>query len=359
MSSRAQIQETLPQSRDNALLAVEDLSVTFSRGSLFSRLINPLPLPSFNVVDGVTLSLAEGETLGLVGESGSGKTTLARAILGLMRLAAGRIAFAGSEVRTPADFRAMRRRSAMMFQDPVGSLSPRLRIGTLLTEPAVIQGVPMPDRRAAAKALLALVGLPAAFVDRFPHELSGGQARRVGVARALAMKPRLLLADEPTAGLDVSVQGDVLNLIGELKRELGFAALIVTHNLAVIRHVSDRLAIMYLGRLVETGPTREVFAAPLHPYTATLIRSEPVPDPRRRSFGPAVRGEIPSVFRRPSGCEFHTRCPIAAERCRVDPPAYRAMGAGRMVRCHFPLSQGGQELEVLSGTSRNEKGKST
>jgi len=267
--------------------------------------------------------------------------------------------FEGRPIVSQAAFSALRRRSAMMFQDPVGSLSPRLRIGTLLTEPLVVQGKAPPDRRAAAKAMLAQVGLPAAFVDRYPHELSGGQARRVGVARALSTRPRLLVADEPTAGLDVSVQGDVLNLIGELKRELGFAALIVTHNLAVIRHVSDRLAIMYLGRLVETGPTREVFAAPLHPYTATLIRSEPVPDPRRRSFGPAVRGEIPSVFRRPSGCEFHTRCPIAAERCRVDPPAYRAMGAGRMVRCHFPLSQGGQELGVLSGTSRNEKGKST
>lgn len=338
------------------LLAVEDLSVTFARNGLFSRLINPFPLPSFNVIDGVTLSLMPGETLGLVGESGSGKTTLARTILGLVRAAAGRIVFEGREVQTPADFRAMRRHSAMMFQDPVASLSPRLRIGTLLTEPQIIQGVPMPDRRAAARALLALVGLPASFVDRFPHELSGGQARRVGVARALAMKPHLLLADEPTAGLDVSVQGDVLNLIGELKRELGFAAMIVTHNLAMIRHVSDRLAIMYLGRLVETGPTRDVFSAPMHPYTATLIQSEPVPDPRRRSQNPAVTGEIPSVFRRPPGCEFHTRCPIARDRCKTEAPACRPMGADRMVRCHFPLETGGQEREAFSRASANQRG---
>ena len=338
------------------LLAVEDLSVTFARNGLLSRLINPFPLPSFNVIDGVTLSLMPGETLGLVGESGSGKTTLARTILGLVRAAAGRITFEGRDVQTPADFRAMRRRSAMMFQDPVASLSPRLRIGTLLTEPQIIQGVPMPDRRAAARALLALVGLPASFVDRFPHELSGGQARRVGVARALAMKPHLLLADEPTAGLDVSVQGDVLNLIGELKRELGFAAMIVTHNLAMIRHVSDRLAIMYLGRLVETGPTRDVFSAPMHPYTATLIQSEPVPDPRRRSQNPAVTGEIPSVFRRPSGCEFHTRCPIARDRCKTEAPACRPMGADRMVRCHFPLETGGQEREAFSRASANQRG---
>ncbi len=273
-----------------------------------------------------------------------------------MRAAAGRIAFEGRDIETPADFRAMRRRSAMMFQDPVASLSPRLRIGTLLTEPQIIQGVPMPDRRKAATALLSLVGLPASFVDRFPHELSGGQARRVGVARALAVKPHLLLADEPTAGLDVSVQGDVLNLIGELKRELGFATMIVTHNLAMIRHVSDRLAIMYLGRLVETGPTQDVFSAPMHPYTATLIQSEPIPDPRRRSHGPAVSGEIPSLFRRPSGCEFHTRCPIARDRCRIEPPAYREIGPERMVRCHFPLQTGGQEREAFSRASANDKG---
>ena len=170
------------------------------------------------------------------------------------------------------------------------------------------------------------------------------------------MKPHLLLADEPTAGLDVSVQGDVLNLIGELKRELGFAAMIVTHNLAMIRHVSDRLAIMYLGRLVETGPTQDVFSAPLHPYTATLIQSEPIPDPRRRSHNPAVTGEIPSVFRRPSGCEFHTRCPIAQGRCKTEAPAYRPMGAGRMVRCHFPLENGGQEREAFSRASANQRG---
>lgn len=338
------------------LLAIDDLSVTFARRGLINRLLNPLPLPSFNILDGVTLSLMPGETIGLVGESGSGKTTLARAILGLARAAAGRIAFEGKDVVTQADFRAMRRRSAMMFQDPVASLSPRLRIGSLLTEPQLIQGLPMPDRRVAAKALLAKVGLPASFIDRFPHELSGGQARRVGVARALATKPHLLLADEPTAGLDVSVQGDVLNLVGELQRELGFAAMIVTHNLAMIRHVSDRLAIMYLGRLVETGPTQEVFAAPMHPYTATLIRSEPVPDPRRRSHNLAVSGEIPSVFRRPSGCEFHTRCPVVQPRCRAEPPVYRKAGVNRMVRCHFPLETGDQEKEASTRASKNRRG---
>jgi peptide/nickel transport system ATP-binding protein len=340
----------------NALLQIEDLAVTLSRPSLLDRLLDPGGAPPFNIIEGVSFSLLPGETLGLVGESGSGKTTLARTILGLVRASGGRIAFEGKEMSRPADFRAMRRRSAMMFQDPVASLSPRLRVGTLLTEPMVIQGVPMPDRKAVAKALLAQVGLPASFVDRFPHELSGGQARRLGVARALSMNPHLLLADEPTAGLDVSVQGDVLNLIADLKRELGFAAIIVTHNLAMVRHVSDRLAIMYLGRLVEIGPTQDVFDAPLHPYTATLIRSEPVPDPRRRRAELAIRGEIPSVFRRPPGCEFHTRCPFARERCRTDAPAYRQMTGGRKVRCHYPLVEGGQEKEASTRASTNHRG---
>jgi len=338
------------------LLQVDDLAVTLSRRGLLGRLLDPAAPPPFNLIEGVTFSLLPRETLGLVGESGSGKTTLARTLLGLVKESVGRIVFEGNEVRLPADFRAMRRRSAMMFQDPVASLSPRLRVGTLLTEPLAIQGLAMPDRRAVAKDMLAQVGLPASFVDRFPHELSGGQARRVGVARALSMKPHLLLADEPTAGLDVSVQGDVLNLIADLKRELGFAAIIVTHNLAMIRHVSDRLAIMYLGRLVEIGPTQDVFGAPMHPYTATLIQSEPVPDPRRRRAELAIRGEIPSVFRRPSGCEFHTRCPIARERCRTEAPAYRQMTGDRMVRCHFPLNAGGQEREALEGASVNHRG---
>jgi peptide/nickel transport system ATP-binding protein len=341
----------------NPLLALDNLSVTFARKGLLDRLVDPTLLPAFNILDDVTLSLMPGETLGLVGESGSGKTTLARTILGLVRAAAGRIVFEGRDVRAEADFRAMRRRSAMMFQDPVASLSPRLRIGTLLTEPLAIQGAALPDRRAVARAMLAEVGLPASFVDRYPHELSGGQARRVGVARALAMKPHLLIADEPTAGLDVSVQGDVLNLIAELKRELGFAAIIVTHNLAMIRHVSDRLAIMYLGRLVETGPTQEVFDTPLHPYAATLIQSEPVPDPRKRRDSLAIKGEIPSVFSRPPGCEFHTRCPMARERCRTEAPAYRAVAGGRTVRCHFPLENRGQEREMLQSTSANSRGK--
>lgn len=337
----------------SALIEVSDLSVSFSRRGLLDRILNPVPLPAFNILDRVSLALMGGETLGLVGESGSGKTTLARTMLGLNRVTEGTIRFEGRPVETQADFRQVRRQSAMMFQDPVASLNPRLKIGTLLTEPFVIRGVAMPDWRLTAKAMLAQVGLPPSFVERYPHELSGGQARRVGVARALALRPRLLIADEPTAGLDVSVQGDVLNLIAELKREFGFASMIVTHNLAMVRHVSDRLAIMYLGRLVETGPTQTVFDQPLHPYTATLIQSEPLPDPRRRRDSVAIRGEIPSVFRRPPGCEFHTRCPIAQDSCRLVAPANRPMGGGRTVRCHFPLRSGGQEQVAPIGAAAN------
>jgi peptide/nickel transport system ATP-binding protein len=322
-----------------ALLSVEELSVTFRAAGGLVRLIRPTAVTRLTVLDDVSFTLARGETMGLVGESGSGKTTLARAIIGLLPKSGGRILFDGQDLKSAGDFRSVRRKAAMMFQDPVASLSPRLRIGSLLTEPFIIHGASMPNRHEKARELLALVGLPTSFAGRFPHELSGGQARRVGVARALALRPRLVIADEPTAGLDVSIQGEVLNLMTRLKRELGLSYIIVTHNLAMVRHVSDRLGIMYLGRLVETGPTQEVFRSPLHPYTLTLIESEPIPDPRKRRRDLAIKGEIPSIVHRPSGCEFHTRCAFAQERCRIETPALAAYAAGRHVRCHFPLPE--------------------
>lgn len=321
----------------SALVAVDRLSVGFPlSGGLLDALL-PGPSRVLNVLDDVSLNLSRGETLGLVGESGSGKTTLARSIIGLVRKTAGTIAFEGRPLERASDFRAIRREAAMMFQDPVASLSPRLRVGTLLNEPYKIHGVPPPSNGRAAADLLRLVGLPEGMACRYPHELSGGQARRVGVARALALKPKLILADEPTAGLDVSVQGEILNLMSKLKAELSLSYIIVTHNLAMIRHVSDSLAIMYLGRLVETGPTREVFHKPAHPYTRALLAAEPAPDPRRRHADLAIKGEVPSVLNRPRGCEFHTRCPMARERCRSEAPPRRAEG-GRTVSCHFPLA---------------------
>ena len=223
----------------------------------------------------------------------------------------------------------------MMFQDPVASLSPRMSVGALLTEPFIIHGVAMQDRKSKAEELLSRVGLSKDMASRYPHELSGGQARRVGVARALALHPKLVIADEPTAGLDVSVQGEILNLMTGLKTVMGLSYMIITHNLAMVRHVSDRIAVMYLGRLIEVGPTREVFRKPLHPYAKSLIASEPQPDPRKRRADLAIKGEIPSVLNRPKGCEFHTRCSIARERCRSEAPQLRAIESNRLVRCHY------------------------
>lgn len=312
----------------NALLAIDDLSVDLPLGGWMRR-------RALNILSGITLDLARGETLGLVGESGSGKTTLARAVLGLQPVSGGTLALDGAPLARAADFAAVRRRTALMFQDAAASLSPRMTVGAAITEPFVIHGEPLPDRRARAAELLAEVGLPADMAARYPHELSGGQARRVGVARALALKPALVIADEPTAGLDVSVQAEILNLMADLKDRHGLSYLIITHNLALVRHVADRIAVLYLGRLVETGPTDRVFARPAHPYTRSLIAAEPRPDPRRRRADLAIKGEIPSVLKRPTGCEFHTRCPVARDRCRSEAPALRPLGPDRLARCHF------------------------
>ena len=277
--------------------------------------------------------------MALVGESGSGKTTLARAVMGLQPISRGTMSLDDQPLSTAADFARMRRQAAMMFQDATASLSPRLTVGYLITEPFRIHGQPLADPETTARDLLAMVGLPPAIAGRYPHELSGGQARRVGVARALALKPRLLIADEPTAGLDVSVQAEVLNLLSDLRRDMGLAYLIITHNLALVRHVADRVVVLYLGRVVEQGPTAQVFANPAHPYTASLIAAEPKPDPRQRRADLAIRGEVPSVLRRPSGCEFHARCPLARDLCRQVAPALASTRPGRMARCHFAVTQ--------------------
>ena len=292
--------------------------------------------PQLNLVDDITLSIGAGETLGLVGESGSGKTTLARAMLGLMPVSRGKLAFDGRPLKTPANFATLRRASAMMFQDASASLSPRMTVGALVTEPFAIQRRPLSDRRAKAAELLSRVGLPADMARRYPHQLSGGQARRVSVARALALDPQLVIADEPTAGLDVSIQGEVLNLMADLKARLGLSLMIITHNLAMVRHVADRIAILYLGRLVECGPTAQVFANPAHPYTASLIASEPQPDPRKRRDDLAIKGEIPSLLSRPKGCVFHTRCAKAQALCQTVTPDRRPIATRWQVSCHFP-----------------------
>ena len=291
-----------------------------------------------NVLAGVSFSVEPGETYALVGESGSGKTTVIRAIAGLAPAQEGSVKFDGQEIRGASEraLRPLRKDIAMMFQDPVGSLSPRLTIRSLITEPYRIQGMKGRDLDAEAKRLLEMVNLPAHFADRYPYQLSGGQARRVGVARALALEPKLILADEPTAGLDVSVQGELLNLMNDLRERLGLAMVIITHNLNVVRHVADRMGIMYLGRLVEEGTTEAIFAEPRHPYTRCLLSANPEPDPDARLERIALKGEPPSLLKRPSGCEFRERCPFARDICTRTPQWEVQNDHG--IRCLAPLS---------------------
>ncbi|MCZ4292325.1 ABC transporter ATP-binding protein [Hoeflea alexandrii] len=316
----------------SALLQIRDVFVRFRlRGGIFSS------VGTIDAVTGVSLDIEEGKTYGIVGESGSGKTTLARAVAGLHHASEGSILYRGQELRDlpEAEFRELRREIVMMFQDPIGSLSPRLTIKSLITEPFRIQGMGDRDLDTEAKRLLTMVGLPAEFAARYPYQISGGQARRVGVARALALDPKLLIADEPTAGLDVSIQGEMLNLLARLQDEMGLAIMIITHNLNVVRHITDTVGIMYMGKLVEEGPTEEVFARPQHPYTLALLAANPEPDPDAQLMRVELSGEPPSILRRPKGCEFHTRCPFVQPRCSTDVPVWTAAGEGAH-RCHFP-----------------------
>lgn len=287
----------------------------------------------------VSFSIEAARTFALVGESGSGKSTLGRAIFGLVPLLHGRIGLDGRPMPVGGDatLAPWRRQMAMMFQDPVASLSPRLTVRALITEPFRIHRLRRSDLAAECRRLLALVNLPADFADRYPHQLSGGQARRVGVARALALAPRLIVADEPTAGLDVSVQGEILNLFRRLQDELGLTYLIITHNLAVVRHISDAMAVMYMGRFIEQGPTEAIYASPAHPYTHGLLAALPAIDPDQRRDDVELKGEVPSLAARPSGCEFHTRCPHVRSICREQAPQVQRTD-GRRVTCHFPLS---------------------
>lgn len=325
----------------NPLLSVKDLRVRFRVMGPLQSVVKRSADPFIDAVCGVSFDIAKGETLGLVGESGSGKSTVARALMGLVKPAGGTIMFSGERVDEygAAKRNLYRRRVAMMFQDPVGSLSPRLTVRSLLMEPFRIHRVTGCNPAKEAERLLRMVGLSPDFGRRYPHQLSGGQARRVGVARALALNPDLIIADEPTAGLDVSVQGEVLNLLARLQDELGIAILIITHNLNVVRHITDRMAIMYLGRFLEIGPTDVIFQKPRHPYTEALLSANPKPDPDAAPDRIEISGEVPSLMMRPSGCEFHTRCAYAREKCgKVFPEAVAAdFGDEHIYCCHYPL----------------------
>ncbi|MBX4937028.1 MULTISPECIES: ABC transporter ATP-binding protein [Rhizobium] len=327
----------------SALLQVENLRVRFRTMGSWQALLSGTKEPFIDAVCGVSFAIRRGETLGLVGESGSGKSTVARSIIGLQPPFSGSIRFDGVELAglDGVERRAYLRRMAMMFQDPIGSLSPRLTVRSLITEPFLIHGLTNRDADAEAARLLQMVGLPVEFSRRYPHQLSGGQARRVGIARALALNPDLIVADEPTAGLDVSVQGEVLNLLARLQDEMGLAILLITHNLNVVRHMTDRTAIMYLGQFVEVGSTERIFEQPRHPYTQALLSANPEPDPDAVTNRIELKGEVPSLLRRPSGCEFHTRCLYAQKLCSGVSPAVTQEGDDRehKFRCHFPLTR--------------------
>ncbi|HSW31028.1 MAG TPA: oligopeptide/dipeptide ABC transporter ATP-binding protein [Longimicrobiales bacterium] len=317
------------------LLEVRDLVKHFPIQRGFLR----RTVGTVRAVDGVSFDVLQGETLGLVGESGSGKSTLARTVLRLEEPTSGSVRFDGEELAGLAGeaLRLRRRHMQMIFQDPFASLNPRMRVGSIVREPLDIHRVGEPrERDGRVAALLERVGLERRSARHFPHQLSGGQRQRVGIARALATGPRLIVADEPISALDVSIQAQIVNLLQDLKDELGLTYLLIAHDLSMVRHACDRVAVMYLGRLVETGARADVFDRPRHPYTRALIASIPVPDPERQAARAAVplEGDVPSPAAPPPGCRFHTRCPFAVARCRVEEPGLREVAPGQLVACH-------------------------
>ncbi|MGH9154872.1 MAG: ABC transporter ATP-binding protein [Acidimicrobiales bacterium] len=299
-----------------------------------------------HAVCGVSFAVAAGETLGLVGESGCGKTSVARAILQLRPANSGQVRFEGEELTTLSrrGLRPVRRRLQMVFQDPLASLDPRLPVGVTVAEPLAIHEPGRGDHRARVAEVLALVGLGPELSSRYPHELSGGQRQRVGLARALILEPRMVVLDEPVSALDVSVRAGLVNLLAELRDRLGVAYLLIAHDLSVVGHVADRVAVMYLGRIVEIGDRAAVYGRPAHPYTRALLSAVPVPDPRveRNRRRIVLAGDLPSAVDPPSGCRFRTRCWKATELCAEEEPALVDRGQGRPVACHFP------EMETLT-----------
>ncbi len=334
---------------DGELLRVEDLKVYFpiSEGVLFERHVGDV-----RAVDGVSFNIRRGETLGLVGESGCGKSTTGRAILRIYDPTEGRVFLDGTDLTAlkPRELNRMRRRMQMIFQDPYASLNPRMTVGGIVAEPLEIHGVGSKrERTERVRDLLATVGLNPDYGDRYPHEFSGGQRQRVGVARALALNPELIIADEPISALDVSIQAQIINLLERLQSRFGLTYLFIAHDLSVVRHISDRIAVMYLGRIVELAPSRALNTVPLHPYTVALLSAIPVPNPpveqRRRRI--ILSGDVPSPANPPSGCRFHTRCWLRQrlgnpERCVTEDPVLRDLRPQHSVACHFAeeLEQG-------------------
>ena len=289
-------------------------------------------------VDDVSFTIASGETLGLVGESGCGKTTVGRTILRLIEPTAGAIRIEGHDITHlgKSDLRPYRQQMQIIFQDPFSSLNPRMRAGDIVGEPLRIHGTASrKDRRERVAQLFDRVGLRRAQMDNYPHQFSGGQRQRIGVARALALNPKLIICDEPVSALDVSIQAQVINLLMDLQRDMQLSYLFISHNLAVVEHISHRIAVMYLGRIVEYTDKTTLFTKPLHPYTEALLAAVPVPDPAIKRVKRVVQGDVPSPLKPPSGCHFHTRCPYVVARCKVDSPKLREVEPGHQVACHL------------------------
>jgi oligopeptide/dipeptide ABC transporter ATP-binding protein len=310
------------------LLSLRDVHVRFDT-----------PAGTVRAVNGVSLDLAVGETLGLVGESGCGKSTLGKAIMKLVPVAGGEIVVDGVDI-APLDRRGltnMRRKVQMIFQDPYGSLNPRSTVGRSVAQPLMLAGWKADAAAERVETLLRWVGLPSEAKQRFPHEFSGGQRQRIGIARALALNPRLIICDEPVSALDVSVRAQVINLLDDLKAEFGVSYLFISHDLSVVEHIADRVAVMYLGTIVEAGGRDQIWRNPRHPYTQALLAAAPIANPKaaRARQRTVLQGELPSPLDPPAGCPFHSRCPIAQERCRIERPKLRPVGGGVTAACHF------------------------
>ncbi|MBN9451395.1 MAG: ATP-binding cassette domain-containing protein [Bosea sp.] len=328
----------MTQAQTPPLLEVSQLSKTYHlNNSLLQRLARE-PVLALKAVDRVSFSVRAGETLGLIGESGCGKSTLARIVLRLHEPTSGRIVFDGADI-TALPYRemtALRRRMQIIFQDPYASLNPRKSVLDIVGLPMAIQGI---SRRSEIRdrvvAMIESVGLKSEYLNRFPHQFSGGQRQRIGIARALILNPSLVVCDEPVSALDVSVQAQIISLLKALKRELGLTYIFISHDIGVIGHVSDRIAVMYLGEIVETGPSRSLLTAPQHPYTKALLSSVPRIDVRQKSERVKLSGDLPSPLSPPAGCKFHTRCPFVFDRCRVEAPVLRPRGPESAAACHL------------------------